>query len=136
MAVVVDEHGGLSGLVTLRRISEEVVGPVGEEGEAPEEEFSEISKNEFQVDGIMSIPEFNDELGVKLPQGEFDTVAGFVLEILGHIPVEGEQFDYKNISLEILEMRGLKIELLRVIIHPNPYGDNENELNPDETRTN
>ena len=84
----------------------------------------------------MSIPEFNDELGVKLPQGEFDTVAGFVLEILGHIPVEGEQFDYKNISLEILEMRGLKIELLRVIIHPNPYGDNENELNPDETRTN
>ncbi|GIT17172.1 MAG: hypothetical protein CM1200mP38_8290 [Dehalococcoidia bacterium] len=54
----------------------------------PEEEFSEISKNEFQVDGIMSILEFNDELGVKLPQGEFDTVAGFVLEILGHIPLK------------------------------------------------
>ena len=136
MAVVVDEHGGLSGLVTLRRISEEVVGPVGEEGEGPEEEFSEISENEFQVDGIMSIPEFNEELGVELPQGEFDTIAGFVLEVLGHIPTKAEQFEYKNIGFEILEMRGLKIESLRVIIHPNPDGDIDNEFNSNETRTN
>lgn len=136
MAVVVDEHGGLAGLVTLRRISEEVVGPVGEEGEAPEEEFSEISENEFQVGGIMSIPEFNEELGVELPQGEFDTIAGFVLEVLGHIPTNSEQFDYKNISFEILEMHGLKIESLRVVIRPNHNGDIDNEFNSDETRTN
>ena len=84
----------------------------------------------------MSIPEFNEELGVELPQGEFDTIAGFVLEILGHIPTKAEQFEYKNISFEILEMRGLKIESLRVIIHPNPDGDIDNEFNSDETRTN
>ena len=114
MAMAVDEYGGLAGLVTLKRLSEEVVGPVGEEGAAPEEEFEEISENTFQVDGSMSIDEANDEMEIDLPEGDFDTVAGFVLDFLGHIPTEGEQFEYNKLKLEIIQMNNLKIETIKV----------------------
>jgi putative hemolysin len=115
MAMMVDEYGGLAGVVTLKRLSEEVVGPVGEEGEAPEEEYETIDENTFQIEGGMSIEEANEELKLGLPEGDFDTVAGFVLQTLGHIPVEGEQFDYRNLTFEIIEMSDLKIETIKVI---------------------
>ncbi|MCH8109696.1 MAG: HlyC/CorC family transporter [Chloroflexi bacterium] len=119
MAMAVDEYGGLAGLVTLKRLSEEVVGPVGEEGAAPEEEFEEISENTFQVDGGMSIDEANEEMEIDLPEGDFDTVAGFVLDLLGHIPAEGEQFEYNNLKLEIMQMDNLKIETIK-LTKPKP----------------
>ncbi|MCH8061103.1 MAG: HlyC/CorC family transporter [Chloroflexi bacterium] len=115
MAILVDEYGGLSGLVTLKRLVEEVVGPVGEEGEAPEEEYEAIDENTFQVDGGMSIEEVNEELGITLPDGEYETVAGFVLDVLGHIPAEGEQFEYGNLKFEVLEMSRMKIESVRLV---------------------
>ena len=115
MAIIVDEYGGLSGLVTLKRLVEEVVGPVGEEGEAPEDEYETIDENTFQVDGGMSIEEVNEELEISLPDGEYETVAGFVLDVLGHIPAEGEQFEYGNLKLEILEMSRMKIESVKLV---------------------
>ena len=122
MAMAVDEYGGLAGVVTLKRLSEEVVGPVGEEGKAPEEEFEEIGKNTFQVDGGMSIDEANEEMNIDLPDGDFDTVAGFVLDLLGHIPAEGEQFEYNYLKLEIIQMDNLKIETIKVT-KPQPVED-------------
>ena len=114
MALVIDEFGGVSGLVTLKRLLEVVVGPVGEEGESPEEEFRAIDENTFHVEGGMSIQEANEEMVIELPQGEYETIAGFALDILGHIPVKGEQFEYENIVFEILRMQGLRIEEVRV----------------------
>ena len=114
MALVIDEFGGLSGLVTLKRLLEVVVGPVGEEGESPEEEYRAIDENTFHIEGGMSIQEVNQEMDIELPDGEYETIAGFVLDVLGHIPGEGEQFDYADLKFEILEMRDLKIEEIRV----------------------
>ena len=114
MAMVVDEYGGLAGLVTLKRLLEVVVGPVGEEGVALEEEFEAIDENTFQLDASMSIAEANDELDIRIPEGDFDTVAGFVLAALGHIPEEGEQFEHEQLMFEIVEMSALKIETVRV----------------------
>ena len=114
MALVIDEFGGVSGLVTLKRLLEVVVGPVGEEGESPEEEFRAIDENTFHVEGGMSIQEANEEMVIEVPQGEYETIAGFALDILGHIPVKGEQFEYENIVFEILRMQGLRIEEVRV----------------------
>lgn len=119
MAMVVDEYGGPSGLVTLKRLLEVVVGPVGEEGVALEEEFEAIDENTFQLDASMIIAEANDELKIGIPEGDFDTVAGFVLAELGHIPTEGEQFDFNQLKFEIVEMNNLKIETVRVTrLHP------------------
>jgi CBS domain containing-hemolysin-like protein len=114
MAMVADEYGGLAGLVTLKRLSEEVVGPVGEEGTGPEEEYEAIDKNTYMVDGGMSLDEANEELGITLPEGHFETIAGFVLDVLGRIPSEREQFEYGTLKIEIVEMKGLKIETIRV----------------------
>ena len=114
MALAVDEYGGLAGMVTLKRLSEEVVGPVGEEGEGPGEEYEAIDRNTSQVDGRMSIEEANEELGLGLPEGDYETIAGFVLEILGHIPVVGERFEYRNLRFAVIEMDNLKIEAVRV----------------------
>ena len=114
MALIVDEYGGLAGLVTLKRLSEEVVGAHGEEGEAPEDEYESLDENTFQVEAAMSIDEANEELDLNLPSGDFDTVAGFVLDRLGHIPNEGETLDYEDLKIEVIEMRALKIETVKV----------------------
>ena len=114
IALVIDEFGGVSGLVTLKRLLEVVVGPVGEEGESPEEEFRAIDENTFHVEGGMSLEEVNEELDIELPSGEYETAAGFVLDALGHIPVEGEQFEYGGLTFEVLDMQDLRIERISV----------------------
>ncbi|HAL49377.1 MAG: HlyC/CorC family transporter [SAR202 cluster bacterium] len=114
MAMIIDEFGGMAGLVTLKRLLEVVVGPVGEEGEALEEEYHEIDENTFLVDGGMSIQEASDELAIELRAGEFETIAGFALDVLGHIPSEGESFEQGNLKLEIVRMEYLKIEQIRI----------------------
>lgn len=114
MAIAIDEFGGVAGLVTLKRLTEEVVGPVGEEGVTPEEEFEAIDENTFEVEGGMSVQEVEEGLGIVLPKGDFETIAGFVLYRLGHIPAEGEQFEHDNLKFEVTRMRDLKIETIRI----------------------
>jgi putative hemolysin len=110
MAMAVDEFGGIAGLVTLKQLMEEVVGPVGEEGMEPDMEYETIDENTFRIDGGMQIEEVNDELQLDLPTGDYETVAGFILEALGHIPNEGEYFRHNGLRLEIAQMRGMRIE--------------------------
>jgi putative hemolysin len=114
MAIIVDEYGGLAGLVTLKRLSEEVVGAHGEEGAAPEEEYESLDDNTFQVEAAMSVDEANEDLDLNIPDGDFDTVAGFVLDMLGHIPREGETLEYEGLKIEVIEMRALKVETVKV----------------------
>ena len=120
MAVSIDEYGGIAGLVTLKSLLEEVVGRVGEEGESPEEEYQAIGKNTFQVDGGMDIDQVKEELKIDVPEGDFDTMAGFVLDVLGHIPNVGEQLEYGDLKIEVTEMRNLKIETVKVTKKPAP----------------
>ena len=110
MAVVVDEYGGTAGIVSLSRLVEEIVGPVGDEFAEAEKEYEAISEYTFQIDGGMSIAEANEEMGLELPEGDYETVAGFILHLLGHIPKTGERLKYKDMNLVITEMRGVKIE--------------------------
>ena len=110
MAVVVDEYGGTAGIVSLSRLVEEIVGPVGDELAAIEKEYEVINEYTFQIDGSMRIEEANEEMELELPEGEYETVAGFVLELLGHIPKTGEQLRYRGLKIVITKMRGLKIE--------------------------
>ena len=114
MVIVIDQFGGVSGLVTLKSLLEVIVGPVGEEGEPAREEFAAIGENIYEVDAGIGIQEANDELGLDLPEGNYQTLAGFILERLGHIPQEGEHFYYKDVRLEVTEMRRVKIERVQV----------------------
>lgn len=110
MAIVVDEYGGTAGIVSLSRLMEEIVGPVGDELAAAEKEYEPIDEYTFQVDGGMRIEEANEELGLELPEGDYETVAGFVLHLLGRIPKQGKQLKYHGLKMVITKMKGHKIE--------------------------
>ena len=110
MCVVVDEYGGTAGIVSLSRLVEEIVGEVGDELVEVEKDYEVINDYTFQVDGSMRIEEVNLEMELDLPEGDYETVAGFVLHLLGHIPKQNEQLRYKDLKLVITEMRGRKIE--------------------------
>jgi putative hemolysin len=114
MTVVVDEFGGTAGIVSLSRLMEEIVGPVGDELAAIEKEYETINEYTFQIEGGMRIEEANEEMGLELPTGDYETVAGLVLHLLGRIPKQGEQLRYKGMKIIITEMRGKKIEKILV----------------------
>ena len=114
MTIVVDEYGGVAGLVTIKQLLELVVGPVGEEGEPLEEEYLIIDENTYRMEGGISIQEANEKMALGLPEGEYQTVAGFILEHLGHIPKEGESFLYRDLHVRIKKMSGVRIETVEV----------------------
>jgi putative hemolysin len=118
IAIAIDEFGGIAGLVTLKRLLEEVVGRVGEEGVSPAEEYEALGENTFQLEGGMNVDQVKDEIGIDLGDSDFETVAGFVLETLGHIPITGETFELNDLSVKVLEMDRLKIEAVKLTRRP------------------
>jgi putative hemolysin len=114
MAVAVDEFGGTAGIVTLEQLLEEMVGPMHDELRPAEAEIQPIDDRTIRLDGGLSIDEARDELEIEIPEGPYDTIAGFVLSQLGHIPAPGEQVAFDGYRLTVEEMRGPKIELLKL----------------------
>ena len=114
MAIAVDEFGGVAGLVTLKQLIEDVMGRVGEEGIGAEEEMTLVGQDTYEVDGGMSIDEARDRLELDIEEGDFETVAGWALERLGHIPTQGESFEADGFTVEIIEMDNLKIDAIRL----------------------
>ena len=114
MAIVVDEYGGTSGIVTLEMLLEELVGYVSDELRPHEDEFVTVDENTFQIDAGMTITDANEELDLDLPEGEYETVGGFVLAHLGYIPTEGELFTYNGLQFAVTRMHGRKVEEVTV----------------------
>lgn len=110
MVVVVDEFGVTSGIVTMEQLAGEIVGELGDELMGEAKDFTFIDEQTVQVEGSMRVEDANDELGLGLPEGDYDTIGGFILSLLGYIPKAGEQLKYGGLKLVITEMRGLKIE--------------------------
>ena len=119
LALAVDEFGGISGLVTLKQLLEEVVGRIGEEGVSPEEEFIVLDQNTYELDGAMSIEQANDELDINLSDGDFETVAGFILDKLGHIPTVGETIEFGDVKLEVSRMKEMRIDSIKLNKKPS-----------------
>lgn len=119
MAMVVDEYGGVSGLVTIEDLLEEIVGEIVDEYDLEEQEpLLRIEENVFSVDARYSIKDFEEELGYQLDYEDSETVGGFVLEKLGRIPQKGEIFSEPQGSFQVTEIKGNRI--LRVRFSKNP----------------
>ena len=116
MAIAIDEFGGIAGLVTIKGLLEEIVGSVGEEGSGPNIEYEAIGTNSYKVDGGIDIDNVNNVLGASIPDGDYETLAGFVLYILGDIPSEGEFFNYRNFRLKVVSMKEMKVEKVELTI--------------------
>jgi CBS domain containing-hemolysin-like protein len=114
MGIAVDEFGGTAGIVTLEQLLEEMVGRVSDELGRGEVEITLIDETTTEVDGALSVEEAREELGISIPEGPYDTIAGYVLSLLGHIPKVGEVVSIDHHRIMVAEMRNLKIELLRV----------------------
>jgi len=133
MAVVVDEYGGTAGIVSLSRLVEEIVGEVGDELAGVEKDYEVINENTFQVDGSMRIEEANEEMDLGLPEGEdYETVAGLILQLLGHIPRRHEQLRYHGLKMVITEMKGLKIE--RILLTKEKQAQAARKADKDEKK--
>lgn len=113
LTLAVDEFGGIAGLVTMKQMLEVIVGQV-EEGVAPQQEYTAVDDNTFQVNAGMSILQANESLNLSLPEGEYQTVAGFILDRLGYIPEIGEIVEYENLKMTVRAMNGVRIEMVEV----------------------
>ncbi len=103
MAIVVDEYGGTGGLVTLEDLIEEIFGEIHDEYDEQMPPVTDLGEGRYVLDARMHKEEAEELLDVELPEGEYETVGGFVLEQLGRIPRKGESFPYKNFQVTVLD---------------------------------
>ena len=116
VAVVLDEYGGVSGLVTMEDALEEIVGEIGDEHDAASiEDLRDLGPGVCEAQGRVHLDEINERLGLKLPEdAEFDTIGGFVFGELGHVPVAGEQLVWQNVRITVLEATRRRVERVRI----------------------
>jgi len=114
MAIVVDEHGGTAGLVTLEDLIEELVGEIVDEYDVEEPPIEPLPGGDVRVNARMPIDELNDLLEAEFPEGDYDTVGGLVYYLLGHVPAEGETVDYDGRRLRAERVQGRRIGRVRI----------------------
>lgn len=135
MAVVVDEYGGTAGIVTIEDILEAIVGNMQDEYDNEDEEISKINETTFTIDGITNIDEINEITDVEIPEGDYDTVAGFIISKLGYLPKENEMNEviYENLKFTVLSVDDRRIDKVKVEILPKPDPEsNEKSKNKDK----
>jgi CBS domain containing-hemolysin-like protein len=118
MAVLVDEYGGVSGLVTLEDCIEELIGDIVDEYDVEDDDVERLPDGELRIDGSMGVSDLGDVLGLELPDEDWDTVGGFVFATLGHVPEVGESLEFEGWTFAVEEMDGRRIS--SVLVAPIP----------------
>ena len=133
MAMVVDEYGGIAGLVTLEDIFEEIVGEIQDEYDQSEEApYMQVGENEYVFQGKVDLRDFNEVMGSQLPTEETETLGGFIYEQVGRVPAGGETLQVGDISLTIEQVVGRRIRKVRVKKQPLP-AQPEEQIDGDKT---
>ena len=125
IAMAVDEYGGLSGIVCMEDIIEEIVGDIQDEFDNERDDIVSLGKNIWLVDGRENLSDLNEEIGSTFPQEEFDTLGGFVLDLFGKIPVKYEKMTWNNYDFIIQDMDVHRIDMIKVVCHDNEGGEKD-----------
>jgi putative hemolysin len=120
LAIVVDEYGGTAGIVTLEDLVEELVGDIRDEYDVLEPQPVMLLGGAVEVDGLLNLDEFAEQTGIQLPEGPYETVAGYVLAALGELPNVGDSVQIPGYTITVTEMDGRRIARLRVTPAPAP----------------
>jgi putative hemolysin len=114
LAIVLDEYGGTAGIVTLEDLVEELIGEIQDEFDVDEGQARQLHGGELEVDGLLNLDEFAEQTGIELPEGPYETVAGYLLAALGHLPGEGESVEVGGRKLTVTKLDGRRIARVRV----------------------
>jgi putative hemolysin len=114
LAIVADEYGGTAGIITLEDLVEELIGDIRDEYDIGESPATRLPRGEVDVDGLLNLDEFAEQTGIELPEGPYETVAGYVLAALGEVPSPGDSTGVPGFVITVTEMDGRRIARLRV----------------------
>ena len=114
MAIVLDEYGGTSGLLTIENLLEEIVGDIGDEFDNEELEIVKISDDEYKIKGNTSLIEVNEQVGLSLESDDVDSLAGYIIEHLMGFPEQGDEIEIDNIKFTIEEVEKNKVNIIKV----------------------
>jgi len=121
LAVVVDEYGGVSGIVSLEDIIEEIVGDIQDEYDNEREDILEIGDGVYLCEARVDLEDLRDQIGIDLPSDNVDTLGGFVFELFGKIPVKFEKVSYGKNDFVIQDMDGMKIKTVKIVTRGSHY---------------
>jgi CBS domain containing-hemolysin-like protein len=128
MAIVVDEYGGAVGLVTREDVLEEIVGDIADEWDEPNLAVAEISKDTYLVHVNLGIQEVNEQLGIAVPKGDYETLSGFLLQQFNRIPTPGDELYFANFKVKVHRANEKAIETVIITVHRQPEdGDSDEE---------
>lgn len=135
IAILIDEYGGFSGIVTVEDIIEEIVGEIDDEYDEAEVYIEKIEENTYLVDGNVDLDDLNEELGTNLLSENSETLGGFIIDILGEIPKDGyinQTISFENLLFTILSVKERRIEKIRLKILDDAENHNSNLIGGDE----
>ena len=127
VVLTVDEFGGIAGLATLKQMMAVIVGQMGDEGSAPEETVTALGRDAFLMDAGLAISDINEELGLGIPEGDYQTLAGFILDRIGRIPDVGDALEFGDLRFTIRTMERVRIEEVELRRLNSPTVTNRNE---------
>lgn len=114
MAIAIDEYGGTSGLITIEDLIEEIIGDIQDEYDLEEEWLIEAEDGSVLVDGRLNIEELEEQFQLHIPREKFDTVGGYLFNLMGHVPLEGEEIQDGELVLKVVECDTRKIRKVRI----------------------
>ncbi len=120
LAIVADEYGGTAGIVTMEDLVEELVGDIKDEYDVDEAETTHHHGGEIEVDGLLNLDDFEDETGIELPEGPYETVAGYLMAQLGRVPETGDFVDFEDRRIVVREVEGRRVSRVLVTAVPAP----------------
>lgn len=115
IAIVVDEYGGTSGLVTTEDLLEELLGEIRDEYDLDENICRKIGENTYLISGRVEIDAVLDQIGIQIPEGKYETIGGYIINRLGRIPQEGEEFILDHFKITIIKATPNKIDLVKLV---------------------